>query len=369
MRRTTCIAVAALGATLLLAASVEAAGEPSPRIVGGTTTPADAHPHQASLVFDDATITGNDFERAFCGGSLVTTRIVITAAHCLVDTDPDCGPRAIPPGPPVCTALVDPGGDGTAKLDGDDADIIVGRTTLTGAGGSEGDGAATYVAENYTGELTKQNDLGFISLAAPSFQPRIDIVDKTEGLAWKPGALTRVSGHGAIIEGGAGSDTLKVATVPIISDPSCGSAAVYSTFFDKVSMICAGILAGGTDACQGDSGGPLQTDAAPPATRLVGIVSFGAGCAKPGKPGVYTRVAQNPLCSQAVQTVAQIASGEGHAGTDVEPIVGPAGCSDTQFQDAVKKKKKKCKKKKRKKGKKAAASKCKKKKKKKRSRK
>ena len=257
---------------------------------------------------------------------------------------------------------MDPGGDGTSKMDGNDADIIVGRTTLTGAGGTEGNATATYVAGNYTGELTKRNDLGFISLATASGQPRIDIVDKNDGLAWKPGALTRVSGHGSIIESGPQSDTLKVATVPVISDSSCGSNAVYGAFFDKVSMICAGVLAGGTDACQGDSGGPLQTAAAPPATRLVGIVSFGAGCAKAGRPGVYTRVAQNPLCTQAVQTVAQIASGEGHTGTDVEPIVGPAGCSDTQLTDQVKKK---CKKKKKKKGKKAAASKCKKKKKKK----
>ena len=188
---------------------------------------------------------------------------MITAAHCLIDTDPDCGPRAIPPGPPVCTALVDPGGDGTSKMDGNDADVIVGRTTLTGAGGTEGDATATYVAGNYTGELTKRNDLGFISLATASGQPRIDIVDKNEGLAWKAGALTRVSGHGSIVEGGPQSDTLKVATVPVISDSSCGSSAVYGPFFDKVSMICAGVLAGGTDACQGDSGGPLQTAAAP----------------------------------------------------------------------------------------------------------
>jgi secreted trypsin-like serine protease len=351
----------ALGATLVLAASVQAAEDGPPYIVGGSTTTGEAHPHQASLVFDEA-FGGTDFQRSFCGGSLVTPRIVMTAAHCLVDTDPDCGPRSLT-GVPVCTALVDPGGDGTAKMDGNDLDVIVGRTTLSGTGGTEGDASATYVAGNYTGELSKRNDLGFVSLAASSTQTRIDIVDKSEGLLWKPGALTRVSGHGLIIEGGPPSDTLKVATVPIISDTSCSSPAVYGPFFDKVSMICAGVLGGGTDACQGDSGGPLQTDAAPPSTRLVGVVSFGAGCARPGKPGVYTRVAQNPLCSQAVQTVAQIAAGEGHAGGDVEPIVGPAGCSDTQLQDAAKKKKK-CKKKKRKKGKKAAASKCKKKKKK-----
>ena len=182
MRRRTLIAVGALGATLLLAASVQAAdGGPSPRIVGGTTTLGDALPHQASLVYDDIKFTGSDFARSFCGGALVTPRIVMTAAHCLVDTDPDCGPRAIPPGPPVCSTVVDRGGDGTPKMDGNDADVIVGRTTLTGAGGTEGDGAGTYIAANYTGEQTKRNDLGFISLAAPSFQTRIDIVDKSEG--------------------------------------------------------------------------------------------------------------------------------------------------------------------------------------------
>ena len=62
-------------------------------------------------------------------------------------------------------------------------------------------------------------------------------------------------------------------------------------------MLCAGHRDGGIDACQGDSGGPLMTQVASPEdglTRwtLVGLVSAGYSCAKPGQPGIYHRVAK-----------------------------------------------------------------------------
>ena len=54
-------------------------------------------------------------------------------------------------------------------------------------------------------------------------------------------------------------------------------------------MICAGLQAGGKDACQGDSGGPLVTkaDGVDQGYSLIGVVSFGEGCAAPDKYGVY----------------------------------------------------------------------------------
>lgn len=55
------------------------------------------------------------------------------------------------------------------------------------------------------------------------------------------------------------------------------------------NMLCAGYKSGGKDACQGDSGGPLVV-AGSGSKEVVGIVSFGDGCGKPGKPSGYTRV-------------------------------------------------------------------------------
>jgi trypsin len=324
-------------------------GPPGGRVIGGVSTPSASHPFQAALVFDGARFPGSDLGRFFCGGSLLTPYIVVTAAHCVVDTDPDF----------LVSGVEGPGGDGTVFLDPNDVDVIVGRTTLTGGEGSETNGFATYSVTNYQ-PLTERNDLAYVSLEVASAQPRIDIVDRNNGTAWAAGAPTRVSGYGASSQGGPTNDTLRSATVPVIADSTCAAPGVYAGLFFAAEQICAGVLAGGTDACQGDSGGPLQTGAGPPSTRLVGIVSFGVGCAQPNRPGVYTRVAQNPLCSQVVNNVAQIEGDESIPPAGREAVVGPAGCSDTQFVA------KKCKKKKKKAKKLAATAKCKKKKKKRR---
>ena len=329
------------------------------RIVGGTTTTAANHPWQAALVLDSR-FGGTDLTRLFCGGSLVTPYIVLTAAHCVFDTDPDCGSAPKPP-----CSLSDPGGDGTSRLDPNDVDIIVGRTTITGAGGTENDAFRTdYIPTGYSA-ATKQNDFAYISIDnPPSTQQRIDIVDEKDGPSWKVGAPTRVTGYGLTVPGNnsSKSDTLRIATVPVIADNTCGSPLVYGSLFFKQVQICAGHLAGGIDSCQGDSGGPLQTaaGAASGTTRLVGIVSFGSGCAEVNSPGVYTRVAQNPTCAAQIANVQTIENAESIPAELREPVVGPAGCADKQFTP-------KCKKKKKKKGKKgaAAAKKCKKKKKKK----
>ncbi|KDR22111.1 Trypsin-1 [Zootermopsis nevadensis] len=93
-----------------------------------------------------------------------------------------------------------------------------------------------------------------------------------------------VSGWGTTSEGGSASTTLRQVTVQIVSDSSCNSA--YSSYGGITArMICAGTSNGGKDACQGDSGGPLIANG-----NLVGIVSWGVGCARANYPGVYTKV-------------------------------------------------------------------------------
>jgi len=82
------------------------------------------------------------------------------------------------------------------------------------------------------------------------------------------------------------SGVLMQVAVPIVSQSVCKGS--YSTIHD--SMVCAGRTRGGIDACQGDSGGPLVCLAGDGKFYLEGVVSWGDGCALPGKYGVYSRV-------------------------------------------------------------------------------
>lgn len=97
------------------------------------------------------------------------------------------------------------------------------------------------------------------------------------------GTNARVSGWGATSEGGPGSATLLAVYKPVVSNAAC-NAAYNGGITD--GMICAGVPEGGRDACQGDSGGPLTAG-----NIVIGIVSWGQGCARPNFFGVYARVA------------------------------------------------------------------------------
>jgi hypothetical protein len=103
------------------------------------------------------------------------------------------------------------------------------------------------------------------------------------------------------------ANALEEALLPIQSDEHCevggaGFGIGYGRDFDSDTMLCAGVLdthdandenatTNGVDTCYGDSGGPLIASTGSGLLRLVGIVSFGQGCATRDTYGVYTRVA------------------------------------------------------------------------------
>jgi secreted trypsin-like serine protease len=104
------------------------------------------------------------------------------------------------------------------------------------------------------------------------------------------GMTAIVSGWGTTSSGGSLSQQLLFTEVDVISNSECKGYG-YSGSDITDQMLCANVQGGGKDACQGDSGGPLVV-ANPSAYELVGVVSWGVGCALADYPGVYARVSK-----------------------------------------------------------------------------
>ncbi len=105
-----------------------------------------------------------------------------------------------------------------------------------------------------------------------------------------PGSSPGVAGWGTTSFEGSASQVLLQVTVPIQSYATCTASGAYSEsqVLDDLN-ICAGLTECCKDSCQGDSGGPLYSQAGG-VKRLIGVVSWGDGCAAPKKYGIYTRV-------------------------------------------------------------------------------
>ncbi len=297
----------ALAACALLAPSsalAQSGGSVQPKIVGGFSGSVSTYPWQAAVVYSTAESPGDDaHQRQFCGGSLLTSRIVITAGHCVADTDPDCSS--------LTCAINDPGGDGTPKIDPNDVDVVLGRSTLSDTSqGSERAVSAVLLRSNYDGDYNGTGvprfDVAYLVLSGASAQTPIKIAGTDEGTLWDPGSTEEVSGWGATRETGGTVDTLRAATGSVISDPTC--ADIYSNAFDPDTMVCAGALSGAVDTCFGDSGGPLEAPLQGGGYRLIGITGWGAGCGRPDAPGVYTRVAGRTMRSLIASDVAGLES-------------------------------------------------------------
>ena len=106
-----------------------------------------------------------------------------------------------------------------------------------------------------------------------------------------PGATFTVAGWGAMGEGRAAAATLQAADIPIISNTKCGDRDHFGLLHNVYpTQICAGLENGQSDACSGDSGTPLFRVDQDGTAFVVGVVSWGVGCGRSRKPGVFTRL-------------------------------------------------------------------------------
>lgn len=256
------------------------------RIVGGSSTTIEEWPWQVAIA-EPPSAGGNGFQRQFCGGSLVSSTVVLTAAHCVV------------------------GGSGQFSLPPSDFSVITGRTVLSSTQGAEipavdlvypiagGGGAPVPESQLAPGQGpqlydddSSRWDFALLELASPAPAPAQPI-QLAQASEWAEADPVWVTGWGSTVFRGPGSDTLLEAQVNITGDSDCANAY---TNFDPVTMVCAAAL--GKDTCQGDSGGPLVKDLDPGAGftwRLVGDTSFGEACAVPAFPGVYGKVGADPM--------------------------------------------------------------------------
>ncbi|WP_245812118.1 S1 family peptidase [Actinophytocola xinjiangensis] len=220
-----------------------------PLIIGGEETTTEENPFVVALTTPDG------FQ--FCGGTIVAPTKVLTAAHCTEGTDP-------------------------AEIQ-----VVAGRTDLTGDAGTVAGVTDIWIHPEWdSAALT--NDASVLTLDASLTETPIALASPEDTDLYREGADSTVFGWG-VTDTGSPSDTLRKVTIPVTADDTCGES--YPDSFVAESMVCAGLPEGGKDSCQGDSGGPLEGVAADGTRKLIGIVSWGQGCAEAGYYGVYGRVA------------------------------------------------------------------------------
>jgi len=230
------------------------------RIVGGHETEPHEYPWQVGLV----DMTWNE-HKPKCGGTLISSTHVLTAAHCLYYRL--FGVLYIP-----LTAF--------------DIRVILGEHNITDSDFNRVDVAQIIKHPNYDpykydydyAILRLANPVAFTNEVSPACLP----ADLSNTFA---GVLATVTGWGTLSSGGSQPIVLQEVDVTVTTNAVCNNA--YGSI--TANMICA--ADSGKDSCQGDSGGPMI---APENGRqaLIGVVSWGRGCAFEGFPGVYARVTE-----------------------------------------------------------------------------
>ncbi|WP_307867656.1 S1 family peptidase [Umezawaea beigongshangensis] len=212
-------------------------------IVGGAPASIATHPWVVYLV--DA----GGFQ--FCGGTLIAPDEVLTAAHCAAGQRP-----------------------GSLR-------VVAGREDKQSQQGAVLEVTRIWVHPGFV-SADRGDDVALLTLGRETELTPLPLAGPDDAALYEEGVPAEAYGWGRVSEQGSPSRRLLGVVLPLTSDATCAGAYPQ---FDPLAMVCAGEPDGGVDTCQGDSGGPLVAGG-----KLVGVTSWGEGCGRPGRPGVYARV-------------------------------------------------------------------------------
>merc|ERR1712071_14535 len=224
------------------------------KIVGGVETEENEYPWQVGI------ISSSSASRPFCGGTLISSREVLTAAHCTVG--------------------------GTANY------VLLGEHDVTKDDGEKRVRVCSRDDHPSYNAGTTNNDFSVLHLCeSVAFQSDIRpaCLPSSSGINYDNREAV-VSGWGTLSSGATSTPSkLMEVTVQTMTNSQCTTGSnIYSSSQITSKMLCAANP--GKDSCQGDSGGPLVTKETSGYFTLIGVVSWGYGCAQSNAPGVYARV-------------------------------------------------------------------------------
>jgi len=254
--RTAGVTLAATLAATTLAGAL--APTPAQAIVGGSASAEGAQPFMASLQ------DGSGFH--FCGGSVIASTWVLTAAHCVPDGDAS------------------------------DLYVVTGRNDLSDTSkGQRIKVAQVFVHPAYADST---HDAALLRLSSATSAPAVALAGSADDDLEAAGTPVTVAGWGDQLPtmGLFATNQLREVDLQVVSDDECGQTNLG---FDAATGVCAAALL--KDSCQGDSGGPLFAVKAGRKVQ-VGVVSYGQSCALPKFPGVYSEVNNAAIRSWVTST-------------------------------------------------------------------
>jgi secreted trypsin-like serine protease len=255
----------ALLACAVACTALTATAAPSQAIVGGTNASAGEYPAVAQISF------GFIFS---CTGTLISPDTVLTAGHCSSITSP--------------TTIASPASYPAATIN-----VRIGHHQDS-TGGEVVPVSRVIMQPSYIG-LTSSHDISLLKLSRPATKTPVKVSGPAETSLFAPGTMETIVGWGVTKENGSGPEYLQKAQVPIVDEQTCDAQNANIGGIDPDTNICAGYAQGGVDTCQGDSGGPMFGKTSGGVLRVVGATSYGEGCARKNKPGVYAAVGKPEL--------------------------------------------------------------------------